>query len=54
VNRVLTKLEGVKDVDISLEQQSVKVKTAPALEYETVLETIKKTGKAVKERKVVA
>lgn len=54
VNRVLTKLEGVKNIDISLENQTVKVKTADSLSYDKVLETIKKTGKAVKDGEVIA
>jgi copper chaperone len=47
-------LEGVKNIDISLENQTVKVKTADSLSYDKVLETIKKTGKAVKDGEVIA
>ncbi|KAI8969171.1 hypothetical protein BDF20DRAFT_827437, partial [Mycotypha africana] len=47
VNRALTRLEGVKNVDISLEKQEVVVDTE--LPRETVLAAIKKTGKNVKE-----
>lgn len=54
VNRVLTKLEGVKNIDISLEKQTVDVKTVNGLSYDTVLEKIKKTGKEVKGGSVVA
>lgn len=43
---------GVETFDVSLEKQSVIVKgTAP---YDTVLEKIKKTGKEVREGKVIA
>ncbi|PWN37663.1 heavy metal transport/detoxification protein [Meira miltonrushii] len=52
VTRVLSKLEGVETFDVSLENQLVTVKgTAP---YDTVLEKIKKTGKEVKDGKVIA
>lgn len=54
VNRVLTKLEGVKNIDISLEKQTVDVTTVNGLSYDTVLEKIKKTGKEVKGGSVVA
>ncbi len=47
VNRVLNKLDGVKNVDISLEKQTVDVVTSNALGYDTVLQTISKTGKQV-------
>ncbi|PLB44062.1 putative heavy metal ion transporter [Aspergillus steynii IBT 23096] len=47
VERVLKKLEGVKSFDVSLDSQSALVTTEPSLSYETVLVTIKKTGKAV-------
>lgn len=51
---MLTRLDGVKDIDISLENQSVKVKTRPDISYDAVLEAIKKTGKTVREGRVVA
>ncbi|KAN0061857.1 Cytosolic copper metallochaperone [Thecaphora frezii] len=52
VTRVLSKLEGVSEFDVSLEKQTVIVKgTAP---YEMVLQKIEKTGKQVKSGKVVA
>ncbi|KAL7662679.1 HMA domain-containing protein [[Candida] zeylanoides] len=54
VSRVLNKLDGVKNVDISLEAQSVDVTTAPALDYDTVYNTIAKTGKKVNGGKIVA
>ncbi|KAI8081448.1 heavy metal-associated domain-containing protein [Halteromyces radiatus] len=47
VKRALTKLEGVDNIDIDLEKQTVVVDTN--LPRESVLETIKKTGKTVKE-----
>ncbi|KAJ5772825.1 hypothetical protein N7457_007721 [Penicillium paradoxum] len=47
VERVLKKLEGVKSFDVNLETQSANVITEPTLSYDTVLATIKKTGKAV-------
>ncbi|CDK26840.1 unnamed protein product [Kuraishia capsulata CBS 1993] len=53
VNRVLTKLEGVKNIDISLEKQTVDVKTTASLDYDSVLKTITKTGKKVNGGKVV-
>ncbi|CAN6609830.1 copper chaperone Atx1p [Trichomonascus vanleenenianus] len=54
VNRVLTKLPGVQDIDISLEKQLVNVKTDDSLQLDAVLEAIKKTGKAVHESKIIA
>ncbi|KAH8587699.1 putative iron/copper transporter Atx1 [Bisporella sp. PMI_857] len=47
IKRVLDKLDGVKSHDESLEKQTVTVVTADTLPYETVLRTIKKTGKTV-------
>ncbi|MCJ1374296.1 Cytosolic copper metallochaperone [Loxospora ochrophaea] len=47
VERVLKKLDGVKTYDVSLETQTADVVTEPSLEYEQVLEKIKKTGKTV-------
>jgi len=47
VNRVLGKLDGVKSYDVSLDTQTATVVTAPELSYDTVLATIKKTGKKV-------
>ncbi|KAI1780370.1 hypothetical protein F4818DRAFT_395490 [Hypoxylon cercidicola] len=47
VNRVLGKLEGVKNYDVSLEKQEALVVANPGLDYETVLKTIRKTGKKV-------
>ncbi|KAI2625356.1 hypothetical protein GGS26DRAFT_563758 [Hypomontagnella submonticulosa] len=47
VNRVLGKLEGVESYEVSLEKQEALVVAKPGLDYETVLKTIKKTGKKV-------
>ncbi|KAJ1954914.1 Cytosolic copper metallochaperone [Dipsacomyces acuminosporus] len=47
VERALKRVEGVESIDISLEAQKVKVTTD--LPRELILETIKKTGKPVKE-----
>ncbi|KAJ4308754.1 Cytosolic copper metallochaperone [Neodidymelliopsis sp. IMI 364377] len=48
VERVLKKLDGVKSYNVSLETQTADIVTEESLSYETVLEKIKKTGKAVK------
>jgi len=47
VERVLKKLEGVKSYDVSLDSQTATVKTEENLDYATVLEKIKKSGKKV-------
>jgi len=47
VERVLKKLDGVKSFDVSLDSQTATVTTADTLDYSTVLEKIKKTGKKV-------
>jgi copper chaperone len=47
VERVLKKLEGVESFDVSLDTQTAHVVTGPDVDYETVLEKIKKTGKKV-------
>ncbi|MCJ1416883.1 Cytosolic copper metallochaperone [Xylographa parallela] len=47
VERVLKKLEGVKSYNVSLESQIADITAEPSLQYETVLEKIKKTGKKV-------
>jgi len=43
----LTGLAGVKTYDVSLDTQTATIHTEPSLDYETVLKTIKKTGKRV-------
>ncbi|KAK5127401.1 hypothetical protein LTR85_006740 [Meristemomyces frigidus] len=47
VERVLKKLDGVKSYDVSLDTQTATVKTEENVDYSTVLEKIKKTGKKV-------
>jgi len=47
VERVLKKLDGVKDFSVSLDTQTADITTEDSLSYETVLEKIKKTGKQV-------
>ncbi|KAF9203341.1 Cytosolic copper metallochaperone [Haplosporangium sp. Z 27] len=47
VTRVLTKLDGVKSFDVSLEKQKVTVES-DSLTQEEILEKIQKTGKAAK------
>ncbi|GAB7344929.1 hypothetical protein MBLNU457_3364t1 [Dothideomycetes sp. NU457] len=47
VERVLKKLDGVKNYDVSLDKQTAHIVTEPSLDYSTVLEKIKKTGKKV-------
>jgi copper chaperone len=44
---MLTYTSGVKNFDVSLESQTATVTTEESLDYATVLEKIKKTGKAV-------
>ncbi|MCJ1447469.1 MAG: Cytosolic copper metallochaperone [Stictis urceolatum] len=48
IDRVLKKMEGVKSYEVSLEKQTADIVASPELEYGTVLEKIKKTGKTVK------
>ncbi|KAJ5689760.1 heavy metal ion transporter [Penicillium macrosclerotiorum] len=47
VERVLKRLNGVKTYDVNLETQMAIVQTEPTVEYDTVLDAIKKTGKTV-------
>ncbi|KAI9854098.1 MAG: Cytosolic copper metallochaperone [Vezdaea acicularis] len=47
VERVLKKLDGVKSYTVSLEDQTATIDAEDSLTYATVLEKIKKTGKAV-------
>ncbi|KAI9370938.1 heavy metal-associated domain-containing protein [Aspergillus egyptiacus] len=47
IERVLKRLDGVKSFDVSLESQTASVVTDSSVPYETVLATIKKTGKTV-------
>lgn len=54
VSRVLNRMPGVDNVDISLEKQSVDVKTKDDVSYDQVLAAIQKTGKKVNGGQVVA
>ncbi|KIW12997.1 hypothetical protein PV08_08184 [Exophiala spinifera] len=47
VERVLKKLDGVKEYNVSLDTQTADITTTDSVSYETVLEKIKKTGKTV-------
>jgi len=47
VERVLKKLDGVKSYDVSLDTQTANIVTEDSVDYTTVLEKIKKTGKKV-------
>jgi copper chaperone len=47
VERVLKKLDGVKSYNVSLETQTAEIVTEDSLDYPTVLDKIKKTGKTV-------
>ncbi|KAI1005524.1 hypothetical protein K3495_g2700 [Podosphaera aphanis] len=47
ITRVLEKLEGVESFDVSLDSQTATVTASDSLSYDTVLATIKKTGKKV-------
>jgi len=47
VERVLKKLDGVKSYNVSLDSQTADVTAEESLDYTTVLEKIKKTGKTV-------
>ncbi|KAL2815440.1 hypothetical protein BDW59DRAFT_153860 [Aspergillus cavernicola] len=47
IERVLKRLDGIKSFDVSLESQTASIVAESALPYETVLATIKKTGKTV-------
>jgi copper chaperone len=43
---------GVQSYDVSLEKQEAVIVASPGLDYETVLKTIKKTGKKVNKGEV--
>lgn len=51
VNRVLNKLDGNSKIDISLEKQTVDITTDA--DYDTVYNTIAKTGKKINDGKVI-
>ncbi|EKM55585.1 uncharacterized protein PHACADRAFT_256312 [Phanerochaete carnosa HHB-10118-sp] len=52
IERVLKKTEGIDSFDVSLEKQEVIVKGS--IEYDALLEKIKKTGKEVRSGQTVA
>ena len=52
VERVLSRLEGVNSYEVNLEQQTAVVRGT--VDYDTVLEKIKKTGKQVLSGEVVS
>jgi len=54
VNRVLTRLDGVNKVEISLENQKVLVDASPEVPYQTIYDKIAKTGKPIHYGKEVA
>ncbi|KAK3714168.1 Cytosolic copper metallochaperone [Vermiconidia calcicola] len=47
VERVLKRMDGVKSFDVSLETQTANITTDDSVDYDTLLEKIKKTGKTV-------
>ncbi|EMF08541.1 iron/copper transporter Atx1 [Sphaerulina musiva SO2202] len=47
IERVLKKLDGVKEFNVSLETQTAEITTDESVSYATVLEKISKTGKKV-------
>lgn len=47
VKRALGRLEGVKSVEVNIQDQKVEVDTAPDLTLEQVQQTIAKTGKKI-------
>ncbi|KAI1851751.1 hypothetical protein JX265_010985 [Neoarthrinium moseri] len=52
IDRVLKKLDGIESYEVSLDKQEATVVAKPDLAYETVLKTIKKTGKKVNSAEV--
>ncbi|KAI9875521.1 MAG: Cytosolic copper metallochaperone [Pleopsidium flavum] len=48
VDRVIKRLDGIKSYNVSLENQTANVVADESLQYGTLLEKIKKTGKKVK------
>jgi len=52
IERVLKKLDGVKSYDVSLDKQTAVFTAAEPLDYATVLEKIKKTGKTINSAEV--
>ncbi|EGV61696.1 antioxidant and copper/iron homeostasis protein [Yamadazyma tenuis ATCC 10573] len=53
VERVLKRLDGVDKFDVSLEAQTVDVETKDSVDFDTVYQTIAKTGKSIKKGSIV-
>lgn len=53
IDRVLKRLDGVNAIDISLEKQTVDVETNESLDFDTIYQTIAKTGKTINKSSVV-
>lgn len=51
VSRVLNKLDGDNKIDVSLEKQTVDITTDK--DYDTIYNTIAKTGKQINDGKVI-
>lgn len=54
VLKALGRLEGVTDVKTSLDSQTVDVTTVGSVDYDTVYNTISKTGKKINDGKVIS
>lgn len=52
--KALGRLDGVTDTKISLESQTVDVTTNESLDYDSVYNTIAKTGKKVVDGKTIS
>lgn len=53
IDRVLKRLDGVDSFDISLEKQTVDVETKDSIDFDTIYQTIAKTGKTIKKGAIV-
>lgn len=53
IERVLKRLGGVEKYDVSLDNQTVDVETTDAVDFDTVYQTIAKTGKTINKGSVV-
>lgn len=51
ISRVLNKLDGDNKIDVSLEKQTVDITTDK--DYDTIYNTIAKTGKKINDGKVI-
>lgn len=47
IERVLKRLDGVENYNVSLENQTVDVETKDSIDFDTVYQTIAKTGKTI-------